>query len=130
MNVHGFSERVIDLAERLSDMADAAEGKGRRRSSAPSRWLVLPAAGAGIYALVRSDFFSKQAKGVATEAKSLVSELPSDLMSGVRQASQRSTTASSGTARKSSSPRRKSASRGGGQRRRPTRTRTRAKSAG
>jgi hypothetical protein len=46
-NVHKFSEQVIDLAERLADVADAANGKGIRKSGA-SRWLILPAAGAGL----------------------------------------------------------------------------------
>lgn len=92
MGIHAFSERVIDYAERLSDMADAAEGKGRRTTSGSPQWLLLPAAGAGLYALVRSDFFTKQAKGVADEAKTRASELPTDLMKAVRHASQKSST--------------------------------------
>ena len=121
MDVHAFSERVIDLAERLSDISDAAEGKSRRRASATTQWLVLPAVGAGLYALARSDFFATRAKGVVDEAKTLATELPNDLMTGVRQASQKSSPApSSPAARKASSTTQRSASRSGGQRRRQT----------
>ncbi len=34
--VHKFSEQVIDLAERLADVADAANGKGIRKGGAPA----------------------------------------------------------------------------------------------
>ena len=37
--VHKFSEQVIDLAERLADVADAANGKGIRKGGA-ARWLL------------------------------------------------------------------------------------------
>ena len=82
--VHKFSDHVIDFAERLSDIADAAEGRGRRGSSSGARWLLLPAAGAGLYALIRSDFFARQAKGVVDEAKTRAADLPGDLMNAVR----------------------------------------------
>jgi hypothetical protein len=121
MDIQGFSERAIDLAERLSDIADAAEGKNRRRASATPQWLVLPAVGAGLYALARSDFFSTRAKGVVDEAKTLATDLPDDLMSGVRKASRKSSPAqASTTARKASSTTQRSAGRSGGQRRRHT----------
>jgi hypothetical protein len=94
-SIHKFSEQVIDYAERLSDMADAAQGKGSRRgSSTGTRWLILPAAGAGLFALVKSDFFTRQAKGMVEEAKTRASDLPDDLLSHVRQASQTSRTGS------------------------------------
>ena len=51
-DVHKLSERVIDLAERSSAVADAAQGKGVRRRGVPTRWILLPAAGAGLYALM------------------------------------------------------------------------------
>ena len=89
-NIHKFSNRVIDYAERLSDMADAAEGKGKRKGSAGTRWLILPAAGAGLFALVKSDFFTRQAKDVVEEAKTRASDLPDELLSHVRQTSQKS----------------------------------------
>jgi hypothetical protein len=85
--IHQFSDDVIDFAERLSDVADAASGKGRRSSHTGTRWILLPAAGAALYALFKSDFFARQAKGVVDEAKSRAADLPNDLMNSVRQAS-------------------------------------------
>jgi hypothetical protein len=84
-SIHKFSEQMIDYGERLSKMADAAEGK-KRQPSRIGRWMFLPAIGAGIYALVRSDFFSRQAKEVVDEAKSRAADLPDDLMTRVNQA--------------------------------------------
>jgi hypothetical protein len=84
--VHEFSEKVIDYATRLSDVADAAQG--RRRSGGGSglvRWTLLPASGAALLALVRSDFFARQAKDVVSEAKTRASDLPDELMGVVRQ---------------------------------------------
>jgi hypothetical protein len=90
-DIHKFSERMIDYAERLSNVADAAQGKRMaRRRNGVSGWLLLPAAGAGLYAMVRSEFFSRQAKEVVDEAKTRASELPADLMKSVRQTTQRS----------------------------------------
>jgi hypothetical protein len=107
--IHKLSAQVIDYAERLSDVADAAEGK-RRRSAGKARWVVLPATGAALYALVRSDFFSRQAKGVARDAKTLASELPDDLMARVQQTSSASASRGNG-ARQSGSSRRTTSSR-------------------
>jgi hypothetical protein len=50
-----------------------------------SRWLLRPASGAAVLAVVRSDYFSRQAKGVVDEAKDRASELPDDLMKRVPQ---------------------------------------------
>lgn len=82
--IHEFSEKVIDYATRLSDVADAAQGR-RRSGGGLVRWTVLPASGAALFALVRSDFFARQAKEVVSEAKTLASDLPDDLMGLVRQ---------------------------------------------
>ena len=71
--VHKFSEQVIDLAERLADVADAANGKGIRKGGT-ARWLILPAAGAGLYALAASGSLTRHAKGVANQAKERASE--------------------------------------------------------
>ena len=88
-DVHNFSERVIDLAKRLQDVADAAEGKGNRGGGGISaKWLLLPAAGAGLYALVTNNSVGRHAKGVVDQAKTRAAELPDDLMSRVSQASQ------------------------------------------
>ena len=105
--IHRFSERMIDYAERMSDVADAAQGRNPRRSGA-RRWLLLPASGAALYALVQSDAFSKQAKGLVDEAKTRASDLPEDLMSRVRQTAPTTTSSTNGGRRKrsSSSPRR------------------------
>lgn len=83
--IQRFSTQVIDYAERLSGMADAAEGKRPRRGGMARSLIVLPASGAALYALVRSDFFSRQARDVIDEAKTRASELPDDLMSRVRE---------------------------------------------
>src|SRR6478672_11399678 len=102
-DVHKFSEQVIDLAERLEDVADAAKGKGIRRGGLGSRWVILPAAGAGLYALATRGSFARQAKGVMDQAKTRVSELPDDLLRSVRQTSQKSGTTSGARARSQSS---------------------------
>jgi hypothetical protein len=105
-DVHKLSDQMIDVAERLSNVADAAAGKRMtRRTSGWSGWVVLPAVGAGLYALVRSDFVSQQAKGVVDEAKTRASDLPNDLMKSVRRATQnqKSSTSRNTTTQKSSS---------------------------
>jgi hypothetical protein len=107
--VHKFSEQMIDYGERLSKMADAAEGKTRQPSRI-GRWMFLPAVGAGVYALVRSEFFSRQAKEVVDEAKSRAAELPDDLMTRVHQATN-GTTTKSRSSRGSTGSRKKSPSR-------------------
>jgi hypothetical protein len=109
-DVHKFSEQVIDLAERLEDVADAAKGKGIRRGSLGSRWVILPAAGAGLYALATRGSFARQAKGVMNQAKTRASELPEDLLRGVRQTSQKSGTTNGAQARNQSSSSRKTSS--------------------
>ena len=79
--IQEFSEKVITYATRLSDVADAAQGRRRSRGSR-LRWT---ASGVALLALVRSDFFERQAKEVVNEAKTLASDLPDDLMGVVRQ---------------------------------------------
>jgi hypothetical protein len=85
-DVHKFSEQVIDLAERIADVADAASGKGVRKGGA-TRWVLLPAAGAGLYALATSGSLARQAKGVVNQAKARASDLPDELLGLVRQQS-------------------------------------------
>jgi hypothetical protein len=113
-DIHKLSEQVIDYAERTASVADAAQGKGKGNGLG-ARWLILPAAGAALYAFVKSDFFSRGAKVVADEAKSRASELPDDLMKAVRQTSQTTTPPRRTTSR--------SRSTGGAQRRRRTSSR-------
>ena len=81
-----FSNQVIDLAERFADITDAAQGKGNRKSRG-ARWLIIPAAGAGLYALGASGGFKHGAKKVMSQAKERASELPEDLMKRVQQTS-------------------------------------------
>ena len=109
-DVQKFSKHVIDYAERLADMADAAEGRGARRTGHRTRWLILPAVGAGLYAFATSG----RTKGVMDEAKAKASELPEDLFKRVRQTtgtSSRSTgksssrSSSNGSSRKTQSRR-------------------------
>ena len=87
--IHKFSAQVIDYAERLSDVADAAQGKNHRQAGSAKRWLLLPASGAALYAIVKSDAFSRQAKDVMDDAKTRAAELPEDLIGLVRQTTDR-----------------------------------------
>ncbi len=87
--IHKFSAQVIDYAERLSDVADAAQGKNHQRAGSSTRWLLLPASGAALYALIKSDSFSRQAKDVIGDAKTRAAELPEDLIGLVRQTTER-----------------------------------------
>jgi hypothetical protein len=94
-----LSKQMVDYAERFADMTDAAKGRGRRHSGGGTRWLILPVAGAGLYAL----FASKRTKGVMEEAKARASDLPEDLVNRVRQTSQSSSGRGTSRSRNSSS---------------------------
>ena len=85
-DINKFSEQVIDLAERLANVADAAKGKDTKTMRPKARWVLLPAAGAGIYALTTSRAFTRQAKTVVDEAKARASDLPDELVSRVHEA--------------------------------------------
>jgi hypothetical protein len=85
-DMNRFSEQLIDLAERFADMTDAAQGKGNRKSMG-ARWLILPAAGAGLYALGANGSFKRSARKVMSQAKDRASELPEDLINRVQQTS-------------------------------------------
>jgi hypothetical protein len=111
-DVHRFSAYVIDLAERLDGMADAAKGKGTGRGGLRARWLVLPAAGAGLYALATSGSLSRQAKEVMNQAKTRASELPEDLVGRVRETSPKPRSGSgSQTGRRTSTGRKRTTAR-------------------
>jgi hypothetical protein len=106
--IQKFSEQMIHAAERLADVADAAEGKGRRsHRGGGARWLLLPAAGAGLYALATRGSFQRQAKDVLQQAKDRATELPEELLGRVQQTTSRTNgqTSSSRPARKSSTTR-------------------------
>jgi len=82
---HKISDQMIDWAMRLENTSDAVKGKPLRRRGLAASWLLLPAAGAGLYALATSGAFSRQAKDVMDQARSRASELPDDLMGRLRQ---------------------------------------------
>jgi hypothetical protein len=105
--VQDFSAAVIDYAERLSNMADAAERKPRRRDELKSaaRWVLLPAVGAGVYVLARSEYLSRRAKGVVDEAKTRAAEIPEDLMTRVHETTASARSGSNGRRRRSSAAR-------------------------
>jgi hypothetical protein len=94
-DINKLSERVIEYAERASAMSDAAHGKKGIRRSGALRWVMLPAAGAGLYAMARSKGFTRQAKDAVSEAKTRAAELPDELMALVRQSSSSRTTTTS-----------------------------------
>jgi hypothetical protein len=109
-DMNKFSEHVIGLAERFADITDAAQGKGNRKSMG-ARWLIIPAAGAGLYALGASGSFKRSAKKVMGQAKERASELPEDLMNRVQQTSgttESRSTSGRPTTRKSTTRRRQS----------------------
>ena len=64
-DIDTFSERLVDMAERFADMTDAAQGRGHRQGGIRARWVVLPAAAAGIYLLGASGSLRRQAGTVA-----------------------------------------------------------------
>jgi hypothetical protein len=121
-DIERFSERLIDLAERFADVTDAAQGRGNRQGGIQARWLVLPAAGAGLYALGAHGSFKRQAKSIVKQAKERAAELPDDLLSRVHQATGSSSSPTNGAngRRRSSSSR--STTRARGQRRRKPQT--------
>jgi O-acetyl-ADP-ribose deacetylase (regulator of RNase III) len=112
-DINKFSEQVIDFAERLANVADAAKGKDTKTMRPKVRWVLLPAAGAGIYALT-SRAFTRKAKTVVDEAKARASDLPDELVSRVHEAP------GSGSGRSNRSKSTRTSGRSGGQRRRKT----------
>ena len=107
--LHKVSAYLVDYGERLSKVADAAEGKHPQNGKGVTRWILLPAAGAGLYALARSDYFTRQAREAVDEARSRAAELPEDLMGRVYQATGGERRGSA--AGKTASPRRTTSSR-------------------
>jgi len=106
-DIYKFSDRIVDLGERLAAVADAVQGNGHRKGWSGTRWLILPAAGAGLFALGASSSFTRQAKSVLNQAKERASDLPEDLAGRVQQA----------TGATGSSQKKTAASRSGNQRR-------------
>jgi hypothetical protein len=81
-----LAKQVTEVAERLADVSDAARGKRRRRSGVPGRWLLLPAAGAAVYAAAKRAAVDRSAGGVVRGAKA--DETPDlDLLNRVKDVS-------------------------------------------
>ena len=113
MAAHRNMDWAVDWAVRLENASDGSKGKAVRTGGA-GRWLLLPAAGAGLYALATSRAFSRQAKDVMDQAKTL----PDDLIGRLRQTTQkpseretRSTTGNGGRERRQPTRARKSGTR-------------------
>src|ERR1700755_707027 len=62
------SEQLIDMAERCAYITDAAQGRGNRKSTG-ALWLIIPAAGAGLYALGASGSFKRGAQQVMSQER-------------------------------------------------------------
>jgi hypothetical protein len=91
-DVNRFSEGLIDVAERLADVVDSAQGRGPRKSTGV-RWLVLPVAGAGTYALATSSsVMARQTRKLMRRAKDRATDLPdTELFSRVKEVTGSST---------------------------------------
>jgi hypothetical protein len=80
-DLHKLSKQIADVAERLADVADAANGQRPRRSGA-MRWVVLPLAGAMAYAAAKRGLKgSARAKEVANTPE----QPDSDLLGRVKE---------------------------------------------
>jgi hypothetical protein len=80
-DVNRFSEQLIDVAERFADAVDAVQGNGARKSGAGTRWLVLPAAGAAVYALATSSSSTaRRTRGLMRKAKDRATDLPDTVL--------------------------------------------------
>ena len=85
--VKKMSEGLIDMAERFADVVDAAEGRGARKAGNGAKWLILPAAGAGVYALATSSSaFARRTRKLMSRAKDRATDLPdADLFGRVKE---------------------------------------------
>ena len=122
--VNKMSEGLIDLAERFADVVDAAQGRGGRKNGNGARWLILPVAGAGVYALATSSSaFARRTRKLMNQAKDRATDLPdADLFGRVKEVTGTEQSASS-SSRPTQSTRRKQTRRSGSgqtQRRRKT----------
>jgi Sec-independent protein translocase protein TatA len=85
---HKIAKQVSEMAERVADVSDAASGnRSRRRSGGLGRWLLLPAAGAAVYAVAkRAPTVGRSAGDATRAAKDRVGEMPDvDLLDRVHE---------------------------------------------
>jgi hypothetical protein len=82
-----ISQQVGEVAGRVADVADAAQGK-RSKGGGGGRWLLLPAAGAVVYAAVKSwPDLARKAKDLGRQAGEKAPELLDvDLVGRVKEA--------------------------------------------
>jgi hypothetical protein len=125
-----FSEQLIDVAERFADVVDSAQGHGPRKGGVAARWLILPAAGAAVYALATSSSSTaRKTRGLVRRAKDRATDLPdADLFGRVKEVTglaEEGAQATSGQSRKTNSgtPSRRRSRTSASQRRRTTSSR-------
>jgi hypothetical protein len=123
--VKKMSEGLIDMAERFADVVDAAQGRGARKAGNGAKWLILPAAGAGVYALATSSSaFARRTRKLMSRAKDRATDLPdTDLIGRVKEVTGTEQRASSSSGRTQSARRTQTRRRSGQtQRRRKTKS--------
>jgi hypothetical protein len=105
--VKKMSEGLIDMAERFADVVDAAQGRGARKAGNGAKWLILPAAGAGVYALATSSSaFARRTRKLMSRAKDRATDLPdADLIGRVKEVTGTEQRASSSSGRTQSARR-------------------------
>jgi hypothetical protein len=123
--VKKMSEGLIDMAERFADVVDAAQGRGARKAGTGAKWLILPAAGAGAYALATSSSaFARRTRKLMSRAKDRATDLPdTDLFGRVKEVTGTEQRASGSSGRTQSTRRTQTRRRSGQtQRRRKTKS--------
>jgi hypothetical protein len=126
--VKKMSEGLIDVAERFADVVDAAQGRGARKSGHGARWLILPAAGAGVYALATSSSaLARRTRKLMSRAKDRATDLPdADLIGRVKEVTGTEQKASGTSGRTQSTRRRQTRRSGSGQTQRRRKTKSTA----
>lgn len=107
-DVNRFSERLIDVAERFADVVESAQGRGARKNKGGAKWLILPAAGAAVYALATSSSsLARQTRQLMLRAKDRATDLPdTELLGRVKEATGLVEEGSSGSSAGTSTARR------------------------
>jgi hypothetical protein len=86
-DAHKFAKQVTEVAERVADVSDAARGKARKRSGGLGRWLILPVAGAAVYAAAkRASAAGRSTDGVVRRAEGRAGTPDMDLLNRVKDA--------------------------------------------